>query len=165
MQLQAREKNLIIAGILLLSLTLSVTHLVLPGFDKIDTLKTKVTAKRNIRVEVMQLSAQLDQASNSLPGKKTDNKTSVNSLLPWLESQIAAFGLSEQLDQISPLFGADADEYREKASIRMNQVNLVQVLQFIDGIEAVSELRVIRADLRRLKEPGMLSLLIEVGLL
>lgn len=147
----------------LLLLVLLLQFVISPFFSSVDRLELEVKQQQRVNVEMEGLVAQLEALRSQGKQKKSD-KAVVTSLLPWLEKETAAAGLKKSVKQISSVNLQKGDLYRERATLRMKELDIQRLLRFIDKLEKTPGLKVIRSDIRRgtEKKPG-LALFVELG--
>ena len=122
--------------------------------------------KELIYRDVVALAERLQKLRHVSTGEK--GKSAIPSLLPWLEKEANRARFTGHIREIAPvaLQGPDSGLFREKATLGVVEISMERALVFINRLEAVSELRIVRGDLRRSeKKSGGVMLSMEIGLL
>ena len=148
---------------LLLSLFL-IQFILLPFFDSVERLEVEVKKKRQVHSEMVVVANQLEALRSQGQQSKGKQQQTIRSLLPWVERTTAADGLKQNVKQISSVNLQKGDLYRERATLRMERLDMQPLLHFVEKLELGPGIKVIRSDIRRgsEKKPG-LTLFIELG--
>ena len=155
-------KSLYLLAALLL-VVLLFQFMVTPFFTAVDGLELEVMQQQQVNHQMEGWVLRLDQLRHQ--GDESQSKQqAITSLLPWLERETAASGLKKHVKQISSVNLQKGDLYRERATLRMKEMEIEPMLRLVEKLEQTPGLKIVRSDIRRgtEKKPG-LSLFIELG--
>ena len=155
-------KSLYLLAALLL-VVLLFQFMVTPFFTAVDGLELEVMQQQQVNHQMEGWVLRLDQLRHQ--GDESQSKQqAITSLLPWLERETAASGLKKHVKQISSVNLQKGDLYRERATLRMKEMEIEPLLRLVEKLEQTPGLKIVRSDIRRgtEKKPG-LSLFIELG--
>lgn len=153
----------IAASVLLLLL---VFQLVTQTGVFVSRMEAKAEKQEQLFQEVTLLSARI-QGSKSASRQKA-GKNAITSLLPWLEKETARANFAGHVREIAPvsLQSADSGLFREKATLGVGEISMARALRFLHQLEVVTEIRIVRGDIKRSeKDVGGVTLSMEIGLL
>ncbi|MBF0295201.1 MAG: hypothetical protein HQL96_08420 [Magnetococcales bacterium] len=157
----------------IVGLALALAALLVNGLAWIDgevrRQEEKARTQEAILREVTTLAARVRAES---PGGKPVRPAAlggeeVPSLLPWLEKESAAFQLTDKMQQIAPIpVKGNEGGFREKADLTLKAIPMETALRFLQRLEAVPRLRIVRGEIKRTEKDGVgISLALEIGLL
>lgn len=133
----------------------------------VDQLEGKADKQEQVYQEVATLSNHL-LASHQKGGKTKTGRRVITSLLPWLEKETTRASMTAHVREIAPLAmqSTESGLFREKATLAIAEISMDSALRFLQQLESVIEIRIVRGDLRRSeKEAGGVILAVDIGLL
>ncbi len=165
---ETAKYRVLVAGVVVLVFLLGQQVVASVG-DRVDRMVEKAGNQLRVHQRVTDLAAQLTRVRSQGSGsKKGADGPKIASLMSWLEKETGRAELSENIRQIAPipLQAADSGLFREKATLGLRDIPMERVLRFLQRLESVSTLRIVRLDLKRPGKNGQGVLItLEIGLL